>query len=157
MRVLVACLTVCLTACLALALPAHAAPEDPWLRCAARTDAAERLACYDALALTLRKPAAPAPAVSATPAQQAARFGAPEPSAKDTLDAVESQIAGHVEGWGPGQVFQLANGQRWYVADGSTGVMDLKNPKVTIRRAAMGTFRIEFEGSKQSARVKRME
>jgi hypothetical protein len=35
--------------------------------------------------------------------------------------------------------------------------MALRNPKVTVRRAALGTFRIEFEGSNQTARVKRMQ
>jgi hypothetical protein len=148
-------------------LGAQAGDAD-WLRCAELRESAPRLACYDALAARLRQapagvgqvsPAA-AGAQAAQPAAAAAdgvaAFGAPQRVPAQEIDAIESRILGAVEGWGPGQVFVLENGQRWFVADGSSAVMALRNPKVTVRRAALGTFRIEFEGSNQTARVKRM-
>lgn len=140
-------------------------------RCARLPEASARLSCYDALAAALQsKRQAPRPAqalpetersgsasaASPTEAQKIEAFGAPMVAAKDQLSAIESHIEGRVDGWQAGTVFQLGNGQRWMVADGSRATLELRNPKVVIRRAAMGTFRIEFEGSNQTARVKRL-
>jgi len=150
------------------ALPAAAQSTDAeLLRCAAQPDGTARLACFDALATRLRAlpvsapsalPAAPVapPPAAVTPEQKVAAFGAPQISAKDELEAMQSRIDGLFEGWQGGSIFTLANGQRWMVMDGSSGVVSLKNPKVTVRRGALGSFRIEFEGSNQTARVKRL-
>ena len=86
-----------------------------------------------------------------------AAFGAPQRVPAQEIDAVQSRILGLFEGWDPGQVLLLENGQRWRIADGSSATLRLRDPKVTVRRAALGTFRIEFEGSNQTARVKRMQ
>ncbi len=139
------------------------------LRCAAQPDGVARLACFDALAARLRAApaaaptaAAPTPPVAVAPPpvvtqeQQVAAFGAPQISAADELASLDSRIDGLLEGWQGGSVFILANGQRWMVADGSSAVLYLKSPKVSIKRAALGGFRIEFEGSNQTARVKRL-
>ena len=141
-------------------LGAQAGDAD-WLRCAELRESAPRLACYDAQAARLRQ--APAAAVQATPApaagaaaERVAAFGAPQRVPAQEIDAVESRILGVFEGWDPGQVILLENGQRWRSADGSSATLRLKDPKVTVRRAALGTFRIELEGSNQTARVKRM-
>jgi hypothetical protein len=163
-------LAMLLSPMLALAQSADAELQ----RCARLPEAASRLACYDALAASQRTAAQPlqaAPAVQAAPApiavsaapvapptaaQKQEAFGAPVVAAKDQLDAIESRIEGLVDGWEAGTLFTLANGQRWMIADGSRAAMNLRNPKVTIRRGALGTFRIEFEGSNQTARVKRL-
>jgi hypothetical protein len=136
---------------------------DELQRCAQIAEATPRLACYDALAQRLRGAPTPAaapvlaPATAApTAAQKLEAFGAPVVAQKDQLDAIESQIEGLVDGWEAGTLFTLANGQRWMIADGSRAALNLRNPKVTIRRGALGTFRIEFEGSNQTARVKRL-
>lgn len=144
-------------------LPAAA---DELQRCAPIPEATARLACFDALAARLRAappaavaaPVAAAPAVPTAPsmAQRVDAFGVQPVAPKDELQAVESQIEGLVDGWEAGTVFTLANGQRWMISDGSRAAMNLRNPKVVIRRGALGSFRIEFEGSKQSARVKRL-
>lgn len=138
------------------------ARADDLQQCAQIADGTARLACYDALAAKRRAaPAAVAPPVVAaapapTAAQKVEAFGAPVVAEKDQLDAIESRIDGIVDGWEAGTLFTLANGQRWMIADGSRAAMNLRNPKVWIRRGALGSFRIEFEGSKQSARVKRL-
>jgi hypothetical protein len=143
------------------ALPAAAQSTDAEvLRCAAQPDGTARLACFDALATRLRALPVSAPSAlppaAVTPEQKVAAFGAPQISAKDELDAMQSRIDGLFEGWQGGSIFTLANGQRWMVMDGSSGVVSLKNPKVTVRRGALGSFRIEFEGSNQTARVRRL-
>jgi hypothetical protein len=138
-------------------LGAQAGDAD-WLRCAELRESAPRLACYDAQAARLRQaPAAAASAASAAAAERVAAFGAPQRVPAQEIDAVQSRILGLFEGWDPGQVLLLENGQRWRIADGSSATLRLRDPKVTVRRAALGTFRIEFEGSNQTARVKRMQ
>ncbi len=152
-----------LSALLSPAVLAQGGTEAEVARCAQLAEAAPRLACFDALAERLRKmPAAPAStaAVVVPPAPSLAQrvdaFGVQPVAPKDELEAIESRVDGLVEGWGPGTVFQLANGQRWMVADGSSVALYLKSPKVKVRRGAFGTFRLEFEGSNESARVKRL-
>jgi len=131
-------------------------------RCRALADSATRLSCYDALAEQSAK--APAAAAVAGAAAMAAPAAAPEATQTFGLpvqrqnepDVIKSQIEGLVEGWGPGKTFTLANGQVWQVSDGSRAVLYLKNPKVEIRRAALGTFMLELEGTNETARVKRL-
>ena len=128
-------------------------------RCAQLPEAVPRLACYDALAARLRDAPPPTAAAAAAPptaAQKIEAFGAPLVAQKDQLDAIESSLEGLVDGWEANTVFTLANGQRWKVTDGTRGVMNLRNPRVWVRRGALGSFRIEFEGSKQTAFVKRL-
>ena len=101
------------------------------------------------------KPAAPqAAATPPTPAQQ---FGMESKTPAAQLDAIESTIPGMFEGWGPNTVIALANGQSWQVSDGSTGYIRSENVKVKIRRAFMGSFVMEFEGSNRVAKVRRVK
>ncbi len=144
------------------------------LRCRAIKDSAARLACYDALVVPSTAPAAPAAAVQPkagtpaaapgaapkaatappTPAQQ---FGMESKTPAGQLEATESTIPGMFEGWGPNTVIKLANGQSWQISDGSTGYIHIENVKVKIRRAFMGSFAIEFEGSNRVAKVRRVK
>lgn len=120
-------------------------------RCRGMADDHARLACYDALAAGAGEPALPALA-----AQPSATFGLNTQLRKTEPDAIESQLTGLVEGWGPRGLFKLANGQVWQVIDDSSAVLYLKDPKVKIRRGALGTFVLEFEGSNETARVNRL-
>ena len=149
------------------------AQDTALLRCADIASRDARLDCFDALAAKARA----AKAAGATPLVQAENFGrdslpppkapaaAPPPQAvqappaaiQAVVDSVKSQIDGIVEGWGPGTVFTLANGQRWQVADGSRADLYLKSPKVTVKRAVLGGYLIELEGTNKTARVKRFE
>jgi hypothetical protein len=161
-----------LPALLALALAAGPAfaqvsQNAPSLQaCRAITDAAKRLACYDALPL----PAANAPATApttATPAAAAAPAAvAPDPAKFGfeskavramSVESIESTIDGKFDGWGPKDRIKLANGQVWQIADDSNAVLSVTNPKVTIRRGTLGVFYLEFEKSNRTARVKRVE
>ena len=151
-------------------------------RCRGLSDAAARLACYDALPLpTLAAPAA-VPGVSAAavasalpltpvppvvplvptaltaPAQPAtpdAAFGLE--SRSPAVQEIVSRIDGLFEGWDPRSRIRLANGQVWQVIDGSTAAVGLRSPRVTVRRAALGSFMMDIEGLTRAPRVRRVE
>ena len=155
-------------ALLALAIaagPALAQTAQTLQACRSITDAAKRLACYDELPLpgpqaaaATSVPVAPAAAVPATAAPDPARFGLENKASRAaTVDSVDSTIEGRFQGWGPKDRIKLANGQVWQIADDSSAVMNLTDPKVTVRRGLVGVFYLEFEKSNRSARVKRVE
>lgn len=139
-------------------------------RCRELADSRARLACYDALPLpkTLA-PAAPAPAAQVPPAAPAAppkvtpeareaRFGVEhKAAAQEELPAIQSHIPGLFEGWRPNMRIRLANGQVWQIADDSARMMERRDPKVTVRRAALGAFFLDFEGDNRSPRVRRVQ
>ncbi|WIT13788.1 hypothetical protein PFX98_09245 [Paucibacter sediminis] len=145
---------------LALASGTACAQQSELQRCRGIADKDARLACYDGIALATPAAAAPAAAVpkAVAPAEpKADTFGLERRQLKAEADAVESRIDGPFDGWGPKSVIRLANGQAWMVIDGSSAVLRLKSPKVLVRRAAMGSFMMEFEGSNETARVRRLE
>jgi hypothetical protein len=159
----------------ASALPAFA-NDGAIKRCRAVQDPAKRLACYDALPLGEAAPApatppavapgraAPVPgqpsaALAPKPAPEGleARFGLERQTPTVELPAIESFIPGPFMGWGPNYRIRLANGQVWQIADDSSRRLDLRDPKVTVRRAALGSFFLDFEGDNRSPRVKRVQ
>ncbi len=141
------------------------------LRCRTIKDSAARLACYDALSVPSAAPAAAAqpkagtpsaaaaaaPKAAATPPTPAQQFGMESKTPAAQLDAIESTIQGMFEGWVPNTVITLANGQAWQISDSSSGYIHMENPKVKIRRAFMGSFVLEFEGSSRIAKVRRVK
>jgi len=124
------------------------------LQCRAMKDAAARLACYDGLpvAAAAGKPA-PATPAKATPEQ----FGLEEKRAAPVLASIDSHIPGRFDGWSPNASIRLANGQVWQVADGSSGAHWIEDPKVRVRRGALGAFYLEIEGTNRSPRVTRVQ
>lgn len=147
-----------------LALLTSAAPlaDDGALRrCRGITDAAARLACYDALPLPApgAAPAAtpPADARPAAPARESSlleRFGLE--SRQPQADRIESHIPGLFTGWDANSQIRLANGQVWRVVDGSWLHGEWSNPKVSIRRGMLGSFFLDIEGENRSPRVQRV-
>ena len=150
------------------------------LRCRAITDATARLACYDALAVAVGTASAAIPDTNAAkpPAQATSRSqpSAPQPPAPQTvalgqdkfgledrqanreqLNAIESSIAGSFEGWNAKSVIRLTNGQAWQISDDSSRAHYIDNPKVRIRRGALGAFYLEIQGTNSSPRVKRVQ
>jgi hypothetical protein len=142
------------------------------LRCRAIKDPMGRLSCYDALVVPASgakaaapaptqgtaagQPAAPAPG-QAPAAQTPQQFGFEYKSQPAALEAIESTIPGRFDGWGPNANIRLANGQVWQVIDDSSGVHWIENPKVRIRRGALGAFYLEIEGTNRSPRVRRLQ
>jgi hypothetical protein len=149
------------------------------LKCRAQTDAAKRLACYDAIdvsaptpvkqaapvAATAAAPAAaasrvataPAPAAPAAAATPAAEFGLPPKQTAVGVDRIETTIKGYLDGWSQGKRIRLANGTLWQVTDDSRGICECTDRKVVVTRGAFGTYFLEIEGKGNAPRVKRIE
>jgi hypothetical protein len=167
---------------LLLSISASAQADDAGIvRCRSIADAAGRLACYDSLVVPLTdarsvasKPVAQpdgrpapgqvAPISSATPSAAVTspqlktdQFGLENRAAPGTLDAIESHIPGRFEGWEAKSTIKLANGQVWQIADDSNRYLTLNDPKVRIRRGALGAFYLEFEKINHSPRVRRIQ
>ena len=153
MRTFLTLLSLSLTLAL-LPLPA-AADETALRRCRTLADAPARLACYDALPLAAPAAAATPAATPASTPPVAAAFGLQR--VDETVLEIVSSIPGLFEGWRAGDRIRLANGQLWQVSDDSTAVYYLRDPKVTVRRAAMGTFVLDIEGARRLPRVRRLE
>ena len=73
------------------------------------------------------------------------------------LDAIESNIAGSFEGWSAKSNIKLTNGQVWQISDDSSRAHYIDNPKVRIRRGALGSFYLEIQGTNISPRVRRVQ
>ncbi len=131
---------------------AAAADDAAMLRCRGMADASARLACYDAILVQT-----PEERVRQVETTQREQFGLGKPlSAAPDLDAIETSIAGHFEGWGPGTTFQLANGQVWQVNDNSSAIVSIDNPKVKVRHGVFTAYYLEIEGTNRSPRVSRV-
>jgi hypothetical protein len=137
-------------------------------RCRTLADATQRLACFDAALPPIKPGTAPpqvTPAVAAAasvaaPAPAAAtataEFGL-QPKPETQTQSIQSHLPGEFDGWEPRQKFTLANGQVWLLIEDSRGAYRLRNPKVTIRRGAIGSFLMDIEGVAQTLRVRRMQ
>ncbi len=73
------------------------------------------------------------------------------------LASIESTIPGHFDGWYPRRRIRLANGQVWQVAEETTRLYELDNPKVTIRRGVLGAYYLDLSIDNRSIRVNRVE
>lgn len=161
------------------AFPPIALADDAALRrCRGIVDSGARLACYDALPLAPAAPLAPGAVAPRQPpapgaagprqSQGAAAAAAPAPAQRfglehkaarpaDDLEKIESHIPGHFGGWRPNMRIRLANGQVWQVIDEGSRFMSVDNPRVVVRRGALGAFFLDFEGDNRSPRVRRVE
>jgi len=150
--------TVAAAAALA-AMPTLArAQADALQRCRSLPEAAARLACYDAIVVPAAAPPAPPAMPAATAAVPApAAFGLPDKARAAEPEAIEAQVAAGFSGWGPNERIRLDNGQVWLVTDGSTGDVRPGQRKVKVRRGALGSYFLEFEGLNRSPRVRRVE
>lgn len=133
--------------------------QDSLLSCRQLREAQARLACYDRLADQLGANSTPAPTLTAqhNPAPAVANFGLPPSVRKDEVEAVQSSVGAGFSGWGPNQRIHLLNGQVWQVVDGSSVALPVGARKVTVKRGALGSFYLDFEGLNSSPRVRRVE
>ncbi len=141
-----------------LSAAAIAADDAAMLKCRALPETAKRLACYDALPVGL---AAPVQAAAVAPAASPEQNFGLRPVLKKQKDveasAIHSNVVGRFDGWSPGTVFTLANGQVWKVTDDADAVLPImQNPKVEITRGLLGAYFLQVEGHTNSARVARV-
>jgi len=141
---------------------AVAAVEDAALaQCAAITDAAARLACYDTLA---GRPAdaAPAPlplqAAPPPPAANADAFGKPAPAPPEESLRLDARVVGSLKSWKRGTVIRLDNGQVWKsIGDESAYYPNVEdNAAVTITRSFIGTYWMEVRSIGRKIKVRRI-
>lgn len=184
MRIMVSALGAApLLAGLVLAGPVQAQASDKLpgqlVGCSAQADDAKRLACYDSVVKSLssearkvseareaetakakQAAAAAAAAAAATAAAEAeaARkdsFGKAADSA-DEVKSVAAAITEILRDASGKPVFILDNGQMWRQADGFTLPNAKVGTKVTVKRGAMGSYRLQPENSNRSVQVIRM-
>jgi lipoprotein-anchoring transpeptidase ErfK/SrfK len=156
-----------LFACGLLSAGAAFADDAAILKCRSLPDTARRLACYDAIPVVAAAPAIAAVAPAAAPAA-AAPAVTPEqgfglrPVVKKQQDlepaSIRSSVVGRFDGWAPGTIFTLANGQVWKVTDDTDAVLPImQNPNVEITRGLIGAYFLQVEGHTNSARVARVK
>ncbi len=71
-------------------------------------------------------------------------------------EAIESRIAGTFSGWRGKTVFRLENGQVWRQAERGDFYIRVEDPKVIIRRAALGSYLLQIDGYHSHVRVRRV-
>lgn len=154
------------------------ASEAIWKQCAAISNDAARLACFDAYARQLPADGA-APQVSVT--NNPTTTAAPVSSAKSVspelgkasaegdfglenkvrqeqkVDEIVTHFEGAFTGWEPKQKLTLANGQVWQISDNSTASYRIDNPKIVIKRGLWSAFYMEVEGLNRTPKVKRVK
>ena len=129
------------------------------LRCRQIADPAQRLVCYEAIVVPVAGSVAQVPV--AVPVQpqppDVGSFGLEVKSALVGLPStMDSSIPGPFLGWGPNDTITLANGQVWQISDDSRGALVSTDPKVTVRRGALGAFYLEIAGTNRSPKVRRI-
>lgn len=77
----------------------------------------------------------------------------------EARDVITSNVIGEFKGWRMGTIIKLENGQTWQVSDQSqlVGIKAMSNPKVTIRPALLGGWRLQVDGYNTVAKVKRID
>lgn len=131
------------------------------LKCRALSDSARRLACYDAIPVgaALQAPsAAPAGAPAASPEQSFGLRPAVKKQREVEPGSIHSTVVGRFDGWVPGAMITLANGQVWKVTDDTDAVLPImQDPKVEITHGLLGAYFLQVEGYTNSARVARVK
>ena len=146
--------------------------------CALIEAAPERLACYDEVSKSLATTEPPArttaentapgpvgddpPSATDTPPPVDADsnpqdLGAEQLPNSDEVDELVSYLVGPFNGWDGDTIFRLGNGQAWQQIDSSYQYARSERPRVTISRAAFGSYLLQVEGVGQTVRVRRIE
>lgn len=73
-------------------------------------------------------------------------------------EPIRSRLVGKVEGWEPGTVFVLANGQQWKVLKGSMRLSKpLQDPEIRVVPGVAGRWFLEVQEDTPKARVYRID
>jgi len=138
----------------------HAQPTDALevevLRCSAIESPDSRLACFDRTI----EPFVATDVTTDGAAEAAAEepdFGAEQLINDEDADDLMTRLAGPFTGWDGDTVFRLENGQLWQQIDSSYLYSRAESPRVTIRRAAFGSYLLQVEGIGRTVRVRRLE
>jgi hypothetical protein len=140
--------------------------------CARIAGSTERLACYDALSSARRSTergwnrsfgadASRAAPVGAEPRAlepgTSADFGFAGRESGGGAQQVQSRYDGEFTGWSGNTLFRLENGQVWKQSQSGRVDFRASRPLVTIKRSALGAYRLNVQGLDQSIRVERVK
>jgi hypothetical protein len=146
--------------------------ENSLADCARIVASTDRLACYDALSAARKSAtrdwnrgfgagAARTAPVMAEPLQlepqTPAEFGFDSRRSNGAPDEIQTRYDGEFSGWSGNTLFRLENGQVWKQAQSGRSSYRATHPVVTIKRTALGGYRLLVEGSDQSVRVERVK
>jgi len=136
-----------------------AAADAPAKDCAAITDPAARLACYDAQSQPGQGTPVPAEPANQPPAgTDVEGFGLPPAQTEQPARNISARIVGPVSTWKRGTLFKLDNGQVWKAVDQERGHYTTipENPEVTISRNVFGAYWMEIVAVRARIKVKRI-
>jgi hypothetical protein len=115
--------------------------------------------------LTATVPASEAKSATAVSDSQAAtsrrgwfshKSGSAETKAETKArNTVVSKIAGNFNGWDPGSILTLQNGQKWRVTDDSSLTVreTMASPEVTVKPGFLGSWTLKVRGYNTNAKV----
>lgn len=111
-----------------------------------------------ALNRLLRQAEADAPAPVAGAAPSAGGAGAPAPMFPGLDDGpINAKVTGQVDGWAPGTVFTLDNGQQWQVLKGDMKLKTARsNPEIVVVPGIAGRWFLQLDEDLPKARVFRI-
>lgn len=117
-----------------------------------------QLAALNRLLAMEEASAMPAPAPATTPA-----VATPAPAIDPGLlegaieGPVRSRAVGRIDGWAPGSVFTLANGQQWRVLKGAVRLRTpLDAPQIEVAAGMGGRWFLQVDPDQPRARVQRI-
>ncbi|MFB0612163.1 hypothetical protein [Aurantiacibacter poecillastricola] len=140
-----------------LAMPAAAQDEDPYADCAATTDDAARLACFDATYAEQRVVVAEQAEEQARQREEAFGFREEDEAIAQDEAAITATVTEVLQGARRSQVLLLDNGQLWREIDGSTMRNRVREGMAgSITRHWSGAYEMRFDGRSGYLRVTRV-
>ncbi|HEY5803874.1 MAG TPA: hypothetical protein VIT90_09310 [Lysobacter sp.] len=101
---------------------------------------------------------APAPATAAAPAVAQETSAAQHEASDLGGQPIRSRLKGSVDGWEPGTVFELENGQQWKVLKGSMKLRKpLDAPEIVVVPGLAGRWFLQVDEDMPKARVYRID
>ncbi len=143
----------------ALTMPAQAQDDDPYAACAAMSDDAARLACFDATYAEQRVVIAEREEAEEREREEVFGFREQDDALERAEEdvAITATVAEVLQGARRSQVLLLDNGQLWREINGSTMRNRVRDGWVaTIERHWSGAYEMRFEGRSGYLRVTRI-
>jgi hypothetical protein len=120
-------------------------------KCREITEPAAKLACYEALPLTLDSP------VVASPPSFGKKGSERTETPRVGEVIVASTVGSDFSGWRPNDEIALENGQIWQVVDGSAYAVRPGTRIASVRRGILGSNFLDIDGVALAPRVRRIK
>ncbi len=86
-----------------------------------------------------------------------ADFGLEDKRIAESIQEIVTRYDGDFSGWSGKTLFRLENGQVWKQAQNGRVSYRASRPQITIKRGALGSFRMAVEGLNRTVRVVRIK